>query len=188
MCLPGPILVISDRLDRKIVTALSAAGAFPVVESTLAEAADAITRVEPAAVLFADADVVPVQSVADTLMDAIDAVPAPFMPVVARAAECGATILDVLPIKADAPSEQIVARLGAALRVRLLHATVLRRIDTLRGNGAEVPDLPATDPLDEATVMVTGRGRTYPALSTAVGERVGLIGAPVGRDRRPSPQ
>jgi hypothetical protein len=177
MSLPGPILVISDRPDRKIVTALSAAGAFPVVESTLAEAADAITRVEPAAVLFADADVVPVQSVADTLMDAIDAVPAPFMPVVARVAECGATILDVLPIKADAPSEQIVARLGAALRVRLLHATVLRRIDTLRGNGAEVPDLPATDPLDEATVMVTGRGRTYPALSTAVGERVGLIGA-----------
>jgi len=177
MSLPGPILVITDRPDRKLMAALTAAGAFPVVESTLGEAASAIVRVEPAAVLFADADAAPVQSLADRLMDAIDAAPAPFLPVVARVAECGATILDVLPIKADAPGDQIVARLGSALRVRTLHATVLRRIDTLRNNGADVPPLAATDPLDDATVLVTGRGRTYPALTTAVGERVGLIGA-----------
>jgi len=177
MSLPGPILIISDRPDRKLMTALTAAGAFPLVESTLSEAANAIARVEPAAVLFADADAAPVQSLADSLMDAIDAAPAPFMPVVARVAECGATILDVLPIKADAPCDQIIARLGSALRVRTLHATVLRRIDTLLNNGAAVPELIATDPLDDATVLVTGRGRTYPALTTAVGERVGLIGA-----------
>jgi hypothetical protein len=54
---------------------------------------------------------------------------------------------------------------------------VLRRIDTLRGNGADVAQLPAFDPLDEATVLVAGRGRTYPALTTAVGTQVGLIGA-----------
>ncbi len=177
MSLPGPILVITDRPDRRLVTALSAAGAFPVVESTLGEAAAAIARIEPAAVLFADADAAPVQSLADSLMDAIDAVPGPFMPVVARVAECGATILDVLPIKVDAPCEQVIARLGSALRARTLHATVLRRIDTLRSNGADVPQLAITDPLDDATMMVTGRGRSYPALTTAVGERVGLIGA-----------
>jgi GGDEF domain-containing protein len=37
--------------------------------------------------------------------------------------------------------------------------------------------LPTTDPIEDATVVVTGRGRGYPALTTAVGERVGLIGA-----------
>ena len=183
MSLPGPILVVSSRHDRKLITALSAAGAFPIVESTLEEAAEAILRVEPAAVLFADADASPVQSLADALMDALDAAPAPFMPVVARVADCGATILDVLPISANAPCEQVVARLGSALRVRTLHATVLRRIDTLRGNGAEVPHLPANDPLDDATIMVAGRGGTYPALATAVGERLGLINS-FGRDCR----
>jgi hypothetical protein len=177
MSLPGPILVISDRSDRKLVTALAGAGAFPVVESLLAEAAGAIAKIQPAAVLFADPAAAPVQSLADELMDAIDAMPAPFMPVVARVADCGATILDVLPISAAAPNEQIVARLASVLRVRTLHATVLRRIDTLRGNGADVPELAGSDPLDDATVLVTGRGRSYPALTVAVGQRVGIIGA-----------
>jgi GGDEF domain-containing protein len=40
-----------------------------------------------------------------------------------------------------------------------------------------VPSLPDTDPLDEATVLVVGRGRHYPELTAAVAERVGLIGA-----------
>jgi hypothetical protein len=177
MSLPGPILVVSDRPDRKLVTALAGAGAFPVVESSLAEAAQAIAKVEPAAVLFADPDAAPVQSQADQLMDAIDAMPAPFMPVVARVNDCGATILDVLPIGAAAPNEQVVARLASVLRVRTLHAAVLRRIDNLRGNGTDVPLLPDSDPLDDATVLVAGRGRGYPALTVAVAQRVGIIGA-----------
>ena len=177
MSLPGPILVISDRHDRKLSSALAAAGAYPIIETTLAAAASAVAEVEPAAVLFAEPDPAPVQSVADALMDAFDAMPAPFMPVVARVNDCGPTILDILPINADAPLDQVVARLAAALRVRTLHATVLRRIDTLRHNGADVPALPATDPLDEATILVTGRGRAYPALVAAVGERAGVIGA-----------
>jgi hypothetical protein len=177
MSLPGPILIVSDRPDRKLTTALAGAGAFPVVESTLAEAAGAIARTEPAAVLFADPDPAPMRLLADELTAAIDAMPAPFMPVVARVKDCGPIGLDVLPIDVGAPNEQIVARLAAALRVRTLHATVLRRIDTLRHNGADVPLLPDTDPLDDATVLVTGRGRNYPALTTAVGQRVSLIGA-----------
>jgi hypothetical protein len=39
------------------------------------------------------------------------------------------------------------------------------------------PELPRTDPLEEATVLVAGRGRSYPELAVAVGERVGLVGA-----------
>jgi GGDEF domain-containing protein len=40
-----------------------------------------------------------------------------------------------------------------------------------------VPDLPDYDPIDDATVLVAGRGRGYPALTVAVGERMGLVGA-----------
>jgi GGDEF domain-containing protein len=39
--------------------------------------------------------------------------------------------------------------------------------------GATVP----SDLLDDATVLCVGRGGSYPALSVAIGERVGLIGA-----------
>jgi hypothetical protein len=177
MSLSGPILVVTDRRDRKLTGVLSAAGAFPVLEAPLAGAAKVILSNAPSAVLFADSDVAVTQSLADSLTAAIDSAPAPFMPVMALVKECGATILDVLPIEAEAPLEQVVARLAAALRVRSLHATVLRRIDTLRHHGADVPSLPPSDPLDDATVLVAGRGRTYPALCSAVGERVGLIGA-----------
>src|ERR1700744_3111244 len=108
MSLSGPIVVISDCRDRKLIAALGAAGASPIVETDLADAATAILNHEPAAILFADPDTAPVQSLADTLIAAIDALPAPFVPVVARSHDCGATILDVLPIHASAPLDQIV--------------------------------------------------------------------------------
>jgi hypothetical protein len=177
MSLPGPILVVSDHHDRKLMAGRAGAGAFPVVECKLTEAATTIGQLGPAAVVFADPELAPAGSVLDDLIAAIDGAPAPFLPVVARVKGCGPTALDVLPVDAAAGAEQVVARVAAALRVRILHATVLRRIDTLRGNGAEVAQLPAFDPLDEATVLVAGRGRTYPALTTAVAACVGLIGA-----------
>jgi GGDEF domain-containing protein len=175
MPLAGPILIISDCPDCKLGAALAGAGASPVVESALTEAARAFSRIQPVAVLFADPD--PAALPADELMGAIDAMPAPFMPVMARVSECGATDLEALPINVNAPNEQLVARLAAALDVRELHATVLQRISSLRHSGIDVPWLPDTDPLEEATVLVTGRGRHYPALAAAVGERVGCIGA-----------
>lgn len=177
MSLPGSILLVADRNDGALISAFTDAGAFPVVESSVAEAADAIARIEPAAVLFSDPDMALGPDAAHALMDAIDAAPAPFMPVLARVKACGATALDVLPIDAAAPPAQVVARLSWALRVRTLHATVLRRTDSLRDGGTDVPLLAATDPLDDAVVLVAGRGGTYPALSTAVGEQVALIGA-----------
>ena len=77
---------------------------------------------------------------------------------------------------------RLVPRLRAALRVRALHATVLRRAEEL----AERPTRrtpPDNDPIEDATVLVAGRGRNYPALTVAVGERMGLIGALSHRDR-----
>jgi hypothetical protein len=177
MSLPGPILVVSDQPDRKLTSALAGAGASPVLESTLPEAAAAIGEHGPAAVIFADPELAPDGEVLEKLIAAIDAVPAPFLPIIARTKGCRATALDALPVDAAAGPDEIIARLSTALKVRTLHATVLRRIDTLRGNGAEVPQLPDRDPLDEATVLVVGRGRSYPALAAAVGARVGSIGA-----------
>jgi hypothetical protein len=183
MSLPGPILIISDRPDRKLAAALVGGGASSVVESGLAEAAATVARVKPVAILLAGPEPLPQRLFADALMAAIDALPAPFVPVMMRVKDCGPASLDALPIDFNAPAAQIVARLAAMLRVRALHATVLQRTAAMQAGGkkgaaaAGVPALPDSDPLDEATVLVMGRGRHYPELATAAGERVGLIGA-----------
>ena len=82
-----------------------------------------------------------------------------------------------LVISANVPAERIARRLSAASRIRTLHGTVLRRMETLASHGEPLPELPTDDALDEATVLVAGRGRNYPELAVAVGERVGLVGA-----------
>ena len=43
-----------------------------------------------------------------------------------------AAIPIALPIDAALPVERLIARLQSAMRVRALHATVLRRIETVR--------------------------------------------------------
>ena len=104
------------------------------------------------------------------------------MPVIARTRDDAAPALPpclgrCAAITAKAPAERLVRRLTAALRVRTLHGTVLRRMRTLATRGQKLPELPDADPLDEARVLVAGRGRSYPGLCTATGERVGVIGA-----------
>jgi hypothetical protein len=64
--------------------------------------------------------------------------------------------------------------LRAALRVRALHSTVLRRLD---GDPAARAALDDSDPARDATVLLIGRGAAYPALSVALGERMGIVGA-----------
>jgi hypothetical protein len=187
MSLPGPILIVADRPDRKIVAALVGAAASSVVESSLADAAATVARIKPVAILLAGPDPVPQRLFADRLLDAIDALPAPFVPVMMRVKTCGANGLDALPVDFNAPAGQIIARLTAALRVRALHGTVLQRTASLRGKsrngksgaqpGGGVPPLPDTDPLDDATVLVMGRGRHYPGLMAAAGAQTGVIGA-----------
>jgi hypothetical protein len=59
--------------------------------------------------------------------------------------------------------------------VRSQHAAVLRRTESLKSSiDCSIAD---DDLLKHATVLCVGRGRNYPALTTAVGERVNLIGA-----------
>ena len=99
------------------------------------------------------------------------------MPVLARVHADG--VLPVpfaLPIAADEPLDRLLARLRSALRVRSLHATVLRRAHSTEAK-VTVPSPSPLNLLDDATVLCVGRGGSYPALSVAIGERVGLIGA-----------
>jgi len=179
MALQGSFVVVSDNPATEMVEALRGAGGFPIVEADWAEAPAALSSVEPEAVLVADAsaDAGRVAAFAKALADRLTS-ERPFMPVLARAREDGSAIVpDALTIAANAPAERIIARLGSALRIRTLHSTVLRRTRMLAARGELPPELPRTDPLDEAAVLLAGRGRSYPALSVAVGECVGVIGA-----------
>jgi hypothetical protein len=69
-------------------------------------------------------------------------------------------------------SDRLTARLRAALRVRSLHATVMRRLEPATPMG-----LSHIDPARDATVLLIGRGGAYPTLSVALGERTGVVGA-----------
>ena len=176
MALQGPIVVIADKKDAELVAALAAAGAFPVVEATWRDGADAIARIEPAAVVTADPEKTSEHVAA--VRAALAAAGSPYLPVVARVTKAaGPALAEALPIAGGAAPARIAMRLASALRVRTLHATALRRADALDEQCDDLPLLPASDPIEDATVIVTGRGGGYPALSTAVGERVGLIGA-----------
>jgi hypothetical protein len=180
MSLQGPFAVIADTPAPDVVDALRAAGAFPIIEATWTDAPTALASVEPEAVVLADAcpDRARAAALASWLSEQRKKGNGLYMPVVARSRDDGAPVVpDALTIAANAPPERLVRRLSTALRVRNLHSTVLRRTRTLTSRGEILPDLPAGDPLDEASVLVAGRGRSYPALSVAVGERVGVVGA-----------
>jgi len=180
MALQGPFAVIADQPARDVVEALRAAGAYPIIEARWADAA-AVLQARPAqAVILAEgcAD----RARAAVLEKALDAQAEHeaglYTPVIARARDDAAQrYADALKIAAKAPPERLIGRLNAALRVRNLHATVLRRMRTLAARSKELPNLPDADPLDEASVLVAGRGRSYPSLCTTAGEHVGVIGA-----------
>jgi GGDEF domain-containing protein len=178
MSLQGPIVVVGDQLYPELVAALGEAGAFPVVETPWGNASAAIAQIEPAAVVLNEPDGHPQSEMLTSLARTIEDARGPHMPVIARIKPGEApAVSTALPIAVDAPVSRIVARLVSAARVRTLHATALRRADAFAAEIQDMPALPTTDPLEDATVLVLGRGRSYPDLAVAVGERVGLIGA-----------
>jgi hypothetical protein len=178
MSLQGPMVVVADNPAPDLVEALGAAGAFPVVESRWVDAPSAFISVQPSAIVLAEPGPASDPKAADTLGLQIQTRSGPFIPLIGRArSNAGIAIPGGLPIDADASATRLVARLRMALRVRALHAAVLRRMETFSSQDGTVPTLPQTDPVEDATVLVAGRGRSYPALAVAVGERVGLIGA-----------
>jgi hypothetical protein len=180
MALQGPFAVIADQPARDVVEALRAAGAYPIIEARWADAAAVLKARPPQAVILADgcAD----RARAAVLEKALEVQAAQeaglFTPVIARARDDAAQrFADALVIGAKTPPERLIGRLNAVLRVRNLHATVLRRLRTLAARSKQLPELSDTDPLDEASVLVAGRGRSYPSLCTAAGGHVGVVGA-----------
>jgi GGDEF domain-containing protein len=180
MALQGPFVVVTDNPAPDIVEALRDAGAFPIIETSWPDAVAAMASVEPEAVIITEphGDRGRADEFARVLAARLDAGNGIFTPVIARTREdVAAPIPDALTISPSLPAARIVPKLGAATRIRALHGTVLRRMETLTSQGEVVPPLPDSDPLEEATVLVAGRGRSYPQLAVAVGERVGLVGA-----------
>ncbi|MDF0495351.1 GGDEF domain-containing protein [Bradyrhizobium yuanmingense] len=164
----GPILFVSDVERPAFVAALDEARLFPVVDTDWTSAPRAVEEVQPAAVLAAvHAGHEPhVTRLAKTI-----AAQSLYLPFVALDA-AGTLPHNALPFSSRGGSpDRLIARLRAALRVRTLHATVLRRLPEVK------IALPQGDPARDATVLLIGRGAAYPALSVAFGERVGVVGA-----------
>src|SRR5688500_10431948 len=168
MSLQGPMVVVADYPAPDLVEALGAAGAFPVVESRWTEAPSAFISIQPSAVVLAQPGPASDLKAADELRLQIQTRTGPFVPLIGRArSDMGLALPGGLPIDADARAARLVAGLRRALRVRALHAAVLRRMETFTSRDGPTSALPGTDPVEDATVLVAGRGRSYPALAVA---------------------
>ncbi len=164
----GPIVVATDPQSSALGPALAGVDAFPLIETGWPDATDAVARLQPAAVIAIDA-----AAHADVLdgLARQTAATAPYTPLIAL--DPGPALPpNALPLASSGHvASRLSARLNAALRVRALHAMLLRRLAS-----ANLP-LPAGDPLHDATALLIGRGGSYPALSVALGERMGVVGA-----------
>ncbi len=170
MSRPGPIIIVGSSANAGLSDRLAAAGVFPIVNASWDEAPKAIAKVQPAAVVagLAGAEPSAVAAVCDACREATT-----YTPFIAIG-PIEAPFCDALPFTTpELPLDRMEARLTAALRVRTLHSTLLRRM----AEPSTDVRLQAGDPLQDATVLLVGRGRTYPQLTVALGERTALIGA-----------
>ncbi|MGJ4893921.1 MULTISPECIES: GGDEF domain-containing protein [unclassified Bradyrhizobium] len=167
----GPLLIVSSSTRPSLSAALAVAQILPSVETRWADAISMMSKVQPAAVVAVveDADATELAAFSRHV-----GARKPYVPLIAIAPG-GAVLPDhAIPLHGSDNHERLLARLRAALRVRTLHTTVLRRL-----NEKKAPDatLPETDPLDDATVLLLGRGSSLPGLSVALGERMAVVGA-----------
>ncbi|MGQ0683957.1 GGDEF domain-containing protein [Bradyrhizobium sp.] len=165
----GPILIVSAGARPSFASALDETKLFPVVDADWAEAARAVEQVRPGAVLVASSGMI--NPALESLAKQI-AVREPYTPMIAIDADRRLPD-NAIPFaySGDHP-ERLLARISSVLRVRSLHTTVMRRLDPPRR--VAISDI---DPARDATVLLIGRGGTYPALSVALGERIGVVGA-----------
>lgn len=165
----GPILIVSNASKPSFASALDVAKLFPIVETPSMEAARAVEQMQPAAVLVATADIDQTRLAA---LAALIATRQPYLPLIAIDPQISLPDNAIPLFQSPARSDRLVARLRAALRVRTLHATVMRRL---------VPSVPLAlsqiNPARDATVLLIGRGTAYPALSVALGECSAVVGA-----------
>jgi hypothetical protein len=165
----GPILVVSSGEPAPFATELSDTKMFPLVETSWSEAKRAVEQLQPAAVLASGTIGAGYAALARQVAGM-----KPYVPLVVIDPQMSLPE-NALPFAlVGGGFERLSARLRAALRVRSLHATVLRRI---ADDTSALRVLTDTDPIQDATVLLIGRGAAYPALSVALGERMGVVGA-----------
>jgi hypothetical protein len=167
----GPILVVSSDAWPSFVTALDEAKMFPVIATGWTDAARAVTQVQPAAVLAAMSGAAEARFFA--LAEQI-AERKPYLPLIAIEPKNALPDNAVPFTQGQGNIDRLVVRLRAALRIRALHMTVLRRLEDRATGQIKLPD---TDPARDTTVLLLGRGAAFPALSIALGERMGVVGA-----------
>ena len=168
------IVCVSEGKPSGMAAVLNADLRYSLIEMTLEEAPAKIKGAQPAAVVIAAKrpDVHLIEAIARQMRE----LEGPHVPILADVPDAFNDAASVLPIACDAPPARVAARLASALRIRSLNAIVLRRAKAQQSDAA-VPAYDDAASLGEATVLVAGRGGGYPALSMAVGERVGLVGA-----------
>ena len=169
----GPILVVSTARPPSFAAGLAAAELFPVIDAEWADAVRAVDLVQPAAVVAAASEIDPAALAA---LAARTAACRPYLPLIAVDPRTPVPE-NAIPFfqtgqNSEGRPDRLVARLGAALRVRALHATVMRRQTPAALLASSDIDL-----IRDATVLLIGRGGAYSTLSVTLGERAGVVGA-----------
>jgi hypothetical protein len=163
----GPIIVVSTGGRPSFAGALDTR-MFPVIDTAFADAPRAVEQLRPAAVLVAMREAI--EPGFEALAKLI-AAQRPYLPLIAID-PLTALPDNAIPFAQGGDNlDRLTARLNAALRIRTLHSTVMRRLDD---DPAALAD---TDPARDATVLLIGRGAAYPSLSVALGGRMGVVGA-----------
>jgi hypothetical protein len=166
----GPIIVVANAGRPQFVRALDQAGMFPIIDTARVDASRAVEQMAPAAIVVAS-------EVVDSGFEALAkqvAATKPYLPLIAIGP--GSSLpANAIPFSPSGGNfDRLPARLRAALRTRALHSTVMRRFD---GDPAACTTPADSDPAHDATVLLIGRGASYPALSVSLGERMGVVGA-----------
>lgn len=167
----GPIIVVSTTGRPPFASALDEAKMFPVIDTGWAEATRAVEQLQPAAVLVA---------MAETASPGFEALAKqiaarqPYLPLISVDPTASLPENAIPYSQAGRSFDRLTARLRAALRVRALHITVMRRLDSDALARTTLPDIDLTR---DATVLLIGRGAAYPSLSVSLGERMGVVGA-----------
>jgi hypothetical protein len=176
MALLGPMLVVAEGSAADLADLLGKAGAFPIAQTRWADVPAAIAETQPVALAIADPQVKPSSREVSAAIESIEMRGGPVTPVISVVDATSIPVIPgALPIAMNESADRLIARLRWSLRIRTLHATVLRR--SRASPSKKVLTFIPPNLLEDTAVLCVARGGSYPALSAPIGERAGLIGA-----------